>query len=40
MKRIVQNILILAALFLIPISVYPNEIFAIKAGRLIVDFWI
>jgi len=35
MKRIVQEILILTASFLIPVSVYPNEIFAIKAGRLI-----
>lgn len=35
MNRIGQNILILVALFFIPISVYPNDIFAIKAGRLI-----
>jgi len=35
MHRISKNILILVALFLIAISVYPNEIYVIKAGRLI-----
>lgn len=35
MHKISKNILILVALFLIPIFVYPNEIYVIKAGRLI-----
>ncbi len=35
MHRISKIILILVALFLIPILVYPNDIYVIKAGRLI-----
>jgi imidazolonepropionase-like amidohydrolase len=35
MRKISKNFLILVALFLLPISAYPNQTYVIKAGRLI-----
>ena len=35
MRKITMNLLILFALFLLPISASPNQTYVIKAGRLI-----